>query len=31
MKNKAYELANEGGVSSSGWYQIYKNDLDSIL
>lgn len=21
----------EGGVSSSGWYQIYKDDLDSIL
>src|SRR3990167_4565015 len=21
----------EGGVSSNGWYQIYKDDLDSIL
>lgn len=21
----------EGGVSSNGWYQIYKDDLDSII
>lgn len=21
----------ESGVSSNGWYQIYKDDLDSIL
>lgn len=22
---------HESGVSSNGWYQIYKDDLDSIL
>lgn len=32
LKNQIIEKSTfEGGVSSNGWYQIYKDDLDSIL
>ena len=32
IKNEIIEKSTfEGGVSSNGWYQIYKDDLDSIL
>ena len=32
IKNEIIEKSTfEGGVSSNGWYQIYKDDFDSIL
>lgn len=32
IKKKIIEKSTfESGVSSNGWYQIYKDDLDSIL
>ncbi len=32
LKNQIIEKSTfEGGVSSNGWYQIYKDDLDSII
>ena len=30
-KKKKEKSTFEGGVSSNGWYKIYKDDLDSIL
>ena len=32
LKNQIIEKSTfEGGVSSNGWYEIYKDDFDSIL